>query len=78
MLYEVITFNVKAGGDSHLFEHKCEIFRSNVAGGAFNKRTAAHSAERTVKMGDADLQRGQGVITSYSIHYTKLYEYSRR
>ena len=61
MLYEVIT------------KKAIQIKRKAYIGFDSETSTGVHFAD-SIKLGDLILI-AQGVITSYSIHYTKLYEY---
>src|SRR6185437_14330572 len=52
---------VDAGGDPHLLEHRGEILRGDVAGGAGGHGTAAELAEARLETVDACSERGEHV-----------------
>jgi hypothetical protein len=53
--------SIDSGVNSHLFQHKNQIFGSDIAGGALNKGAASHSPEGAAKMRNVHLQRGQRI-----------------
>ena len=53
-------------------QHKNQVFRGNIAGCIFYKWASPHSAEGGVKMGDARLQRRQGIGEPFSFRVVQM------
>ena len=72
MLYEVITFatiqKFQPDGESNVYEQLSD--RTNIVVVA----DEAHRTQYGFKPKNIDVKDDKGVITSYSIHYTKLYD----
>ena len=70
MLYEVITLDLEAGGINH------QVSNGTLAGQAVLDlyRLGALADATVVRRLQGNLHQFEHVITSYSIHYTKLYD----
>lgn len=67
---------IDAGIDTHPMEHEDEIFRRQIAGGAWCVRAAAHSTDARVKIANAHFQTDQDVRESRAAGVVHVHRHS--